>query len=120
MRYMLLIYSDHEKLDALSPEEYEKGAVEFAALTQSLAESGELVAHAPLRTDVATTVRLQDGAPVPSDGPFAETKEHLCGFYMVDCADLDRAIEIAGRIPTLPLGSVEVRPVIPTPDAEGS
>jgi hypothetical protein len=117
MRYMLLIYSDPEKYAAASPEEIDEVAAEYTTFSQSLAASGELLGSSPLEaTDTATTVRLADGLPVPSDGPFAETKEWLCGFYLVDCADLDRAIELAGQVPGVRRGSVEVRPVMELPE----
>jgi hypothetical protein len=117
MRYMLLIYSDPEKYAAASPEEIDKIAAEYSTFGQSLAASGELLDGHPLEvTDTATTVRLEHGRPVPSDGPFAETKEWLCGFYLVDCADLDRAIELAGQVPGISRGSIEVRPVMVSPE----
>jgi hypothetical protein len=113
MRYMLLIHSDPESMAALSPEEFDKLSGEYATFTQTLADSGELLASDPLQgPDTATTVRLENGRPVPSDGPFAETKEYLCGFYLVDCTDVDRAIELAGQVPGVGRGSVEVRPVM--------
>ena len=119
MRYMLLIHSDPEAMAGLPPEEYEKIGAEYLALTQSITESGELLANGPLAgTDTATTVRLQGGEPVPSDGPFVETKEYICGFYLVEVADLDRAIQIAGLVPGLPLGGVEVRPVLTMAEPE--
>jgi hypothetical protein len=121
MQYMLLITSEPAAMAALSPAEARKMAGDYATLTRSLADSGELVANAPLEgTDTATTVRLRGDEPVPSDGPFAETKEYLCGFYLLDCADLDRAIEVAGQVPGLGLGSVEVRPVRDFPQLPGS
>jgi len=116
MRYMLLITSDPEVRAQLTPEEGQKLIADYAAFTQSLVDSGEWVAGEPLEgTDTATTVRLQGGEPVPSDGPFVETKEYLCGFYLLDCADLDRAMYLAGQVPGLVMGSVEVRPVMEGP-----
>jgi hypothetical protein len=114
VRYMLLIHADPDMGDALTPEESAKVAGEYVAFTQELVDSGELLGGDPLQgTDTATTIRLRAGEPVPSDGPFAETKEYLCGYYLVECADLDRAIELAGRVPGMAMGSVEVRPVLP-------
>ena len=114
MRYILLINADHEAMARVTPEETEKYSAEYGTFTQAIIESGEFVAGDPLEgVDTATTVRLRGGEPVATDGPFTETKEYLCGYYVVDCADLDRAVELAGLIPGVELGSVEVRPLRP-------
>jgi hypothetical protein len=116
MRYMLLITSDPEVRARMSPEEGQKMITEYAALTRALQDSGEWIAGEPLAgTETATTVRLQGAEPVASDGPFVETKEYICGFYLLDCADLDRAMHIAGQVPGLVMGSVEVRPALVMP-----
>lgn len=116
MRYMLLIYSDPQGRAELAPQDQATMMSEYFAFTQSIIDSGELVAGDPLEgIDTATTVRLRDGKRVTTDGPFAETREHLGGYYLVDCTDLDRALELAARIPDARMGSVEVRPVMEIP-----
>jgi len=112
MKYLLLIYTD-ENVDArMSEAEQEANMAEYYAFSnmvreRKVYESGEAL-HP---TSSATTVRVRDGKTLTTDGPFAETKEQLGGFYMVDCKDLDEAIEIASRIPGARHGSIEVRPV---------
>lgn len=112
MRYMLLIYSDPSawaKLDAAHGDQMMK---EYMAFTQRIAASGELVAGDPLQgLDTATTIRVRDGRTTSTDGPFAETKEVLGGYYIVDVVDLDRASALAAEIPDARTGSVEVRPI---------
>ena len=86
--------------------------------TEELAKAGALIAGDPLQgIDVATTVRLRDGKRLVTDGPFAETKEHLLGYYIIDVANLDAALEWAAKIPSSTFGSVEVRPVQDMPSA---
>ncbi len=110
MRYMLLIYGD-----PTAPVE-EGVFEEYGAFTQSIVDSKEFVAGDPLQgADTATTVRVRAGDTKTTDGPFAETKEVLGGYYIVDCKDLDRAIELAAQIPDSRTGSVEVRPVMELP-----
>jgi hypothetical protein len=112
MRYMLLIYSDLTARAGLTEAESGKMMADYFAFTQSIAESGELVAGDPLQgLDTATTVRVRGGHISTTDGPFAETKEVLGGYYIVDCPNLDRALELAARIPDVHTGSVEVRPI---------
>ncbi|MEO5901525.1 MAG: YciI family protein [Ilumatobacteraceae bacterium] len=111
MRYMLLIYTNPtDVLDEAARATQMAGYWEFG---QKIAASGELVVGEELQAvDVATTVRVRSGATTTTDGPFAETKEVLGGFYMVDVTDLDRAIEIAAQIPDSTRGSIEVRPIV--------
>jgi hypothetical protein len=114
VKYMLLIYGDPHKWDALTPAEGEQVNQEYMSYSQRIIESGEFLGGAPLQgIDTATTVRLRDGERVTTDGPFAETKEVLGGYYLVDVPDLDRALALAAEIPsaTHELGSIEVRPV---------
>ena len=112
MRYMLLIYSDPADNAAMTPEEGGRMMAGYFAFTQALAESGELLAGEPLQgLETATTVRVRGGVASTTDGPFAETKEVLGGYYLVECPDLDRALELAARIPHAAIGSVEVRPI---------
>ena len=113
MRYMLLIYGDPSLAASMTPEEGEKMMTDYYTFTQSIVESGELLSGEPLQgVETATTVRVRAGRTASTDGPFAETKEVLGGYYLVDCKDLDRAIELAARIPGAHGGSVEVRPVM--------
>ena len=108
MKYALLIY-ETEAGTELSPEVM--GA--WGAFTQELHNSGQFIAGEALQQiDTATTVRQRDGAMVTTDGPFAETKEQLGGFYLVDCANLDEAIAWAAKIPNVGRGSIEVRPLM--------
>jgi hypothetical protein len=113
MRYMLLIYSRESDWAALS--EKERGVVyqEYMAFTDSIRKSGHYVAGDPLeKTSTATTVRVKNGKTVSTDGPFAETREQLGGYYIVKAGDLDEATAIAARIPGARMGSIEVRPII--------
>ena len=113
MRYMLLIYGDPSLAASMTPEEGEKMMADYYTFTQSIVESGEMLSGEPLQgVETATTVRVRGGRTASTDGPFAETKEVLGGYYLVDCQDLDRAIELAARIPAAHGGSVEVRPVM--------
>lgn len=113
MQYMLMIYED-EKLQA-GRSEADMGEIMSAyhAFTEELKAAGGLVAGDPLQpTMTATTVRVRDGETMTTDGPFAETKEQLGGYYLVECANIDEALEWAAKIPTSKTGSVEVRPVM--------
>jgi len=111
---MLLIYSDREAWDTLTPQDAENVHKEFMSFTIGLNESGEIVnGDRLLGVDAATTVRSKNGERLVTDGPFAETREVLGGFYIVDVPDLDRALDIAADVPSVrhQLGSVEVRPI---------
>ena len=111
MKYMLLIASDPTTWTD-DPAENAKTHAEYGAFTQSIIESGEFLSGDALQgTDTATTVRVRNGKASTFDGPFAETKEHLGGYYLVDVKDLDRALELAAQIPHARIGGVEVRPV---------
>lgn len=115
MKYMLLIYNDPTTWSN-DPADGEKMMGEYMAFTQAIVDSGELVAGDPLQgVDTATTVRVRDGHVATTDGPYAETKEHLGGYYIVDVKDLDRAIEVAALIPGAKDGSIEVRPLMEIP-----
>lgn len=111
MKYMVLIYGNQATWDALGTrmDEVEKAHV---ALYEELTASGELVGTQALSTVGAQTVRVQDGVPAVTDGPFTEAKELLAGYYLVDCASRDRAVEIAGRLPEAPYSPIEVRRVM--------
>ncbi len=110
MKYMLLIYQDEQVLDEATRS---KCYVESAQLAQDLDASGHYRGASPLHpVATATSVRVRDGKRLVTDGPFAETREQLGGYYLVDAENLDEAIEIAGRIPGARFGTVEVRPVL--------
>ncbi len=110
MKYMLLVYLDEQ---ALSQTEREHCYVESAQLTQQLNSSGQYLDSSPLHPiSTATSVRVRDGKRLVTDGPFAETREQLGGYFLIDAKDLDEAIGIAARIPMARKGSVEIRPVI--------
>ena len=109
-QYMLLIYNPVEGRP--SPEEMAAEMPKWGSYTQSLQDAGLFVAGDALQgVDVATTVRVRDGEKQFTDGPFAETREHLGGYYILECPDLDTALEHAARAPSARWGSIEVRPV---------
>jgi hypothetical protein len=111
MRYLLLIYTP-ETSDQPPPEARQAMTDAYAVVTQEMRERGLFQAGEALEpTSTATTVRVRDGETLTTDGPFAETKEALGGFYLVSAADLDEAIEIAAKIPGARLGSIEIRPI---------
>jgi hypothetical protein len=112
MHYLLLIYVDEKVTANYSKGDFEAMRKEYGTFTQEIVKSGHLRAGEalqPVRT--ATTVRVRQGKAIKTDGPFAETKEQLGGFYVVEAKDLDEAIEIAARIPGAQHGSIEVRPI---------
>jgi hypothetical protein len=114
MRYMMLIYSKERNAD-LSPEEAGQIMAGHRAVMEDASRKGILQGAEPLApTMTATTVRMQDGKPLITDGPFAETKEQLAGYYILDCENLDEAIEWAAKIPTGCKGGdgcIEIRPL---------
>ena len=114
MQYMLLIYNDEKAFGKMT--EQERGALfqQYGQFTEGIRKSGAFVAGAPLQpSSTATTVRAKNGKNVSTDGPFAETKEQLGGYYLVEAKNLDEALAIAGRIPSVGVGGViEVRPIM--------
>lgn len=114
MRYMMLVYST-EGPDGLSPDEEARIGSGHRTVMEEAARKGVLVGAEPLAsTSTATTVRMQGGKALVIDGPFAETKEHLAGYYIIDCENLDEAIEWAAKIPTEcrgQQGCIEIRPM---------
>jgi hypothetical protein len=113
MKYMLLIYVDEQ---ALSETERQACYVESTQLAHEIKSSGQYLAANPLHsTSMATSVRVRDGKRFVTDGPFAETREQLGGYFLIDAKDLDAAIGIAARIPMARKGTVEIRPVIEIP-----
>jgi len=110
MKFMLLVYLDEQ---AMTDDEREHCYAESAQLTQDLNSKGQYLSASPLHpVATATSVRVREGRRVVTDGPFAETREQLGGFYIVDVKDLSEALEIAERIPPARFGTVEVRPVM--------
>ena len=116
MQYMLLIYDDERALAEMPEDERNALFGEYFQFTEELQQAGAFVAGDPLQpTATATTVRVREGERLVTDGPFAETKEQLGGYYLVEADSIDEAIEWAARIPSARLGSVEVRPVMEIP-----
>jgi hypothetical protein len=114
MKYMMLIYMEDQ---ALNDAEREHCYVESTELAHQLKSNGQYLGSSPLQpTSTATSVRVRDGKRLVTDGPFAETREHLGGYFMVEAGNLDEAIGIAGRIPGARVGTVEIRPVIELPN----
>ena len=112
MKYLCLIYFEEQKLNALSKREWDALIDEALAYDEVLRKSGHhLVSDALQSVQTATTLRIRNGKVSVTDGPFAETKEQLGGFILIDARDLDDAIRVASKIPPARLGSVEVRPI---------
>lgn len=110
MKYLLLIYHNDQDFWSLSEEDKYKVYLEFRSLREELVESGKWVAGSQLKpVSTATTVRVRDEKPLTTDGPFAETKEQLGGFFMVETETREEAESIAARIPSARVGSIEVR-----------
>lgn len=117
MKYMLLLYSAEDAGPRPGTPEQAAEMKEWYAYSEALAKASAMLAGEPLQgSETATTVRIRDGETIVTDGPFAETKELLGGFYMIDVDDLDAALEWAAKIPLAPYGSVEVRPLLELPD----
>lgn len=113
MQYLCLIYESEAAFDARSEAEQQAVMADYFTFTNGIQESGHFVAgEALMPTETATTVRVRDGQVVTTDGPFAETKEQLGGYYLLECADLDDAIAQASKIPGAKSGCVEVRPIM--------
>ncbi len=116
MRYILLIYEDEAAWEAMSQEEQSQGFRMYMDFTEDIQKSGNHLAGEPLQpTATATTVRVRDGKTLTTDGPYAETKEQLGGFYIVEARELDEAIGIAARVPGAQWGAIEVRPILEIP-----
>jgi hypothetical protein len=114
MNYLLLIYNNEAQIDKLPQSAMATMLQEYTDFTKSIVQSGKFKAADRLKpTTTASTVRVRDGKITTTDGPFAETREQLGGYYMVEAKDLDEAIGIAARIPGAKFGSIEVRPVWP-------
>lgn len=115
MKFLVLIYGNPESRavwDSLTDEQKKEGMAGYAALHEALAQDDELVASESLDDPALTKqVLIRDGRPLTTDGPFAEVKEQLAGFYLLDCDSMDRAVEIVALIPEAPFSVVEIRPV---------
>lgn len=115
MKFLVLIYGNPESRavwDSLTDEQKKEGMAGYAALHEALAKDDELVASESLGDPALTKqVLVRDGRPLTTDGPFAEVKEQLAGFYLLDCDSMDRAVEIVALIPEAPFSVVEIRPV---------
>jgi len=114
MKFLCLAYEEEAKLNGLSRSEWDALRSETLAYVDQLTRNGHLVAAEPLQsTREARTVRVREGRSAVTDGPFAETKEQLGGFFMIEAADMDEAVQIASQWPSARFGSIEVRPVEP-------
>ena len=112
MQYLLMIYANEAEYAKIDPATLQKVFEEYGAFTQGIVKSGNFKAGDRLQpTTTATTVRIRDGKTLTTDGPFAETREQLGGYYLVEAKDLDAALGIAARIPGARSGSIEVRPI---------
>jgi hypothetical protein len=113
MKYMLLVYADEQATDEAEKEECYQ---ESAQIAHKIRSTGRYLAASPLHpVSTATSVQVRDGKRLVTDGPFAETREQLGGYFIVDVSDLDEAIDIAGRLPGARLGTVEIRPIMEIP-----
>jgi hypothetical protein len=113
MKYLCLIYDEEKNLGAMSPAESNAFLGEYHAFTEGIRKSGHMLHGEALQpVETATTVRVRNGKISATDGPFAETKEQLGGFYLIEAKDLNEAIQVAAKIPSARIGSVEVRPIM--------
>jgi hypothetical protein len=113
MRYLCLIYEDESAWSKMSKEQSDGMMGEYGSFTQSIQKSGHMIGGEALQpTQSATTVRVRNGKISTTDGPFAETKEQLGGYYLINAPDLNDAIQVAARIPAARTGSIEVRPIM--------
>ena len=112
MKYLCLAFEEESKLNALTREQWASLRQETLDYVESLRESGRLIVTEPLQSaNSAVSIRVRDGNLSTTDGPFAETKEQLGGYYLIEARDLNDALQIASRIPSVRIGSIEVRPV---------
>jgi hypothetical protein len=113
MKYLCLIYDEEKKLAAMAKSESDAFMGEYGAFTESAKSSGHYLSGNPLQpVHTATTIRSRNGKVSTTDGPFAETKEQLGGYYLIEAKDLNEAIQVASRIPSVKTGSIEVRPIM--------
>ncbi len=113
MKYLCMIYDDEKTWETMPKDEADAVMGEYFSFTEGIRESGHYVAGEALHpVHTATTVRVRNGKVSTTDGPFAETREQLGGFYLIEARDLNEAVQVAAKIPSARLGSVEVRPVV--------
>ena len=113
MQYLLLIYDAEKELAKMSAEESQKFFGEYFRFTEEIKASGHYIGGNPLQSiSTATTVRVRGGKTTPTDGPFAETREQLGGYYLIEAKTREEAVAIAARIPSARIGSIEVRPIL--------
>ncbi|HYR74223.1 MAG TPA: YciI family protein [Pyrinomonadaceae bacterium] len=118
MKYMLLIYHDEQTWNQLTEAERQQIYLEYRELRQQLQSSGQYLMGNQLQpTTAASTVRVRDRKQLVTDGPFAETREQLGGFFMIEATDPDEATRIAAQIPSARMGSIEIRPVVETAES---
>jgi hypothetical protein len=116
MKYLLLIYENEASFAGMSADEQARIFEEYMTYTKGIKKAGNYIGGEALQAiSTATTVRVKNGKTLTTDGPFAETREQLGGFYLVEAKDLDEAIKLAAGIPASRNGSIEVRPILPTP-----
>ena len=116
MQYMFLIYENESLFEERDEQQKQQIMQDYFAFTTEVKEKGVFVAGDPLMPiDTATSVRLRNGKTLATDGPFAETKEQLGGYYILDCKDLEEALDYGARIPTAVHGTIEVRPIMVFP-----
>ena len=114
MKYLLLICDEEKIWDGMSEAERKAIYAEYGQFSEEIRASGQMITGAQLQpVSTATSVRVRDGKRLVTDGPFAETREQLGGYYLVEAADLDEAIGLASRIPSAKMGTIEVRPLVP-------
>jgi len=114
MQYLLLIHDEEKTWEGLTEEAKQKMYGEYRSLIEDISKSGHFVTGSQLQpTSTATSVRVRDGKRMITDGPFAETREQLGGYFLVNADNLDEAIDIAARIPSARMGTIEVRPLVP-------
>jgi len=113
MQYLALIYDTENNRSNMSPDEQNQLMADYGTFTEEIKKAGVFIAGEALKpVATATTVRIREGKTLTTDGPFAETKEQLGGFYMLECKDLDEALAWAAKIPTVKLGAIVVRPIM--------
>ena len=112
MKYLCLIYDEEKKFESMSQQDFQTLMGDYFAFTKDIRQSGHYLGGNDLEpVKSATTVRVRNGRMSTTDGPFAETKEQLGGYYLIEAKDLNEAIQVASRIPSAKLGSIEVRPI---------
>ena len=113
MKYLCLIYDNEKNFGTLPKDQMDSMMKEYGAFTEDIKKSGQYLGGNPLQpTQTATTVLVRQGKVSTTDGPFAETKEQLGGYYLIEAKDLNEAIQVASRIPSARVGSIEVRPIM--------